>query len=208
MSMKKLPPIAEWTPPWADGEFDEDKAKGLIYNLTRDSLAAKDKVATLASEKEELSSKLVAAQDEVADLKGSGAKVSTEAKDEENRTLRARVRDLERSTGKRTPEDQAYIDRLEVANDHGLSAKDARRLQGATRDELEEDAKEFVAMIGKAKGQAGEGEGSEESNEPPASKPPQRGVIPAGQFKTGANIDGVPTGDTRKVLEGLPPLHA
>ena len=199
---KKLPPLEEWTRPWKDGELDEDKAAGLIYNLTRDNLRLKDVNASLNTEKEELSSKLAERDDEVADLKQAGKTVSTEAKDEEIRTLRNTVRALERDKGKRTPEDQAYIDRLEVANDHKLSVQDAKRLVGSTREELEEDAKELAKRFGLVTDESGAGEGENEGHQGPPTRQPLAPV----QYRTGGEPPAAGSKSVNQVLDSLPPL--
>ena len=65
------------------------------------------------------------------------------------KTLEDRVAEIEQAA--RQAEERAL--RAEVANAKGLTANQAKRLQGSTRDELEADADELLADIGAQKKQ-------------------------------------------------------
>lgn len=215
--MAKLVPFDQWKRPWADGEFDEERAAKRVYDLLKDKETLQDRNATLSTENGELQTKLTAAEDAKTDAEGklSRAGVADTDKDSKITDLERQVRDLSRDKGKIPPEVQARIDRLEVANDFGLTAKDAARLVGATKDELVEDAKEFAARLGiepREEPQAGSEDGATGSldgrtvREGDTSLPPQRGVRRVTEFSTGSVQGQIYSGDTSKVLASLPPI--
>lgn len=224
MPSTKLPKFEDWTRPWADGEFDEEKAARLVYGLTKDKQTLSERNASLTSDNEELQTKLTASDDKVTDLEASASRAGTTDSDKDAKitTLERQVRDLERDKGKISPDIQARIDRLEVANDLGLTTEDAERLRGKTKDEVLEDGKKFAARLGikpreeldGSEGDDGDGGmdfGSQSFDgrvvrEGESSGAPQRGVRRATDFTTGTVQGRTYNGDTSKVLAGLPPL--
>lgn len=180
--MAKLPEkIEDWTPPWEKrGEdFDAEKAAELIFTLMHSEQTLKAEKAGVARQLADAQTKLTEAENRLA------AKPQDEAaKDQEITTLRTKVQKLE-SEGR--PEDKRRIDRLTVANNHGLTAKDAERLVGETLEELEEDAAEFAERLGIEK-QDSTGSGQPDgARQGAGQQPPSRGVVPAGNVGNGRN---------------------
>lgn len=70
---------------------------------------------------------------------------------------------------KRAAEAEGRLLRLEVAQAKGLTAAQARRLQGATREELEADADDLLAAFGAKKDEPKEGDGDEGEAKPDES---------------------------------------
>lgn len=170
--MAKLPDTFEdWTPPWDEGSFDADKAARRIFNTEKKLEKAKQREADLEAEKDDLETRL-----STAESKASGKDDS--AKDQEIAALK-KERDNLAKNGR--PEDQRLIERLQVANDFGLTAKDAERLVGKDREELEADAEELAGRLGIERGNDGEREHSRERQE----EPPQRGVRRTGEVGNG-----------------------
>ena len=174
--MPKLPDkIADWTPPWAEGEFDEDRAKALVFNALRNEQKAKETSSALRVEKDDLVTKLAEAEDKI-----STASAPTDAaKDAEINRLKAANRELEKGR----PEDQDLIARLTVAMDHGLTSKDAKRLVGKTPEELEDDAIELAERLG-----VGKKEADPDDDSGRAAAPPQR--TPVTQLGNGRQRTG------------------
>ena len=170
---RKLPEkIEDWTPPWETRgvEFDADEAKELIFNLMTAEQKLKGEKSALTVAVTEAKSELATVQAQMADKPKDEA-----AKDQEISALRTKVTKLE-ADGR--PDDRKLIDRYEVALEHGLSKRDARRLVGDTVEELEEDAAEFAERlgIGKESGEGGDGK-------PPA--PPSRRPTPSSKLGNG-----------------------
>lgn len=169
--MPKIPEKYEdWTPPWGEGEFDEDKAKRLVYNALLGQQKAKDTSVELRTENDTLKTSLAAAEAKVGD-KG---KADSE-KDTELAALRAENRKL---TTEGRDEDKSLIQRLDIALDHGLTKRDARRLVGNTPEELEDDAKDFAERLGISKNDDDDGDKG-------GSRPPSRQPVPASQLGNG-----------------------
>jgi hypothetical protein len=207
--MAKLPPFDQWQRPWAEDEFDEDRAAKRIYDLLSDKEKQKVRLEAVTSERDELHEKFEAATDEITGLKASGA--SSDEAAAEIRALKSQVRTLEKGKSERRPEDQAYIDRLEIANDFGLTTQDAKRLVGSTRDELEADAQEFAPRIGGSRRESGEGgdDGTGGGEADPIfrqSAPTRQVVVGRESLRTGGDQ---PRGSVKKagaLLADLPPL--
>lgn len=83
-------------------------------------------------------------------------------------TLEERVAEIERTA--KASEERAL--RAEVANAKGLTATQAKRLVGSTREELEADATELLADIGAQK--KNNNVSPREGNQPKASDDPMR----------------------------------
>lgn len=173
--MPKLPAFEDWRRPWTEGEIDEEKAAKLVYNLKLEVEKKDDKLTEKDAEIATLTSDLDTAK---ASKSGTDEDAQNEIK-----TLQAKVRDLEKTSGKARPEDQRTIDRLTVALKLGLSEADSKRLVGDTLEEIEADAKVFAAEHGiELPGSDDDGgydaDGSE--NEPPRRQPELDG-----RFRTG-----------------------
>lgn len=181
--MAKLPDkFEDWTPPWDEDDFDADKAARRVFNTEKKLETAKARNAELDTELNEAKTKLVAAES------ANSGKNDSE-KDAQIATLSQKVQELE---AKGRPEDQRTIERLQVANDYGLSAKDAARLVGDDREALEEDAKDLAKRLGISKEDEGENEGNQGGD--PSLTPrldPRSTVVPQGR-KNGSG-GSVPT---------------
>lgn len=160
--MAKLPAFDEWKRPWTAGEVDEEKLARLVYNLKVDVEKRDDKIAAKDEELNTLTS-------ELDTVKASKASPDPEVQ-EELKALRTENRELKKNSDVTRPQDQKKIDRLEVALTLGLSAADAKRLVGETREELEEDAKVFAKDHGIEL--AGENEQEQEPERPKPTRAP------------------------------------
>jgi polyhydroxyalkanoate synthesis regulator phasin len=174
----KLPEkVEDWTPPWADGEFDEDKAKGLIFNSFKNVEKLKAEKSTLTSEKAEAERKLADAEAKLSDKPKA-----EEAKDAEITRLKSELAKLENGR----PEDLTLIEKYRVALEvGGLTLRDAERLVGVDHDELVEDARDLSERLGNSKGDGDDG-GS--SRQPPRRQPEP--ITPKGN---GSGDDGTKT---------------
>lgn len=129
----KLPEKYEdWTPPWDGEEIDPDKAGRLLFNALTNVEKSKAAKAALDTELTEAKAKLSDAESKLSEKPGEEA-----AKDKEISDLRTKVQKLE-SDGRESDTDR--IARLEIALEKGLTERQAARLVGKTREELEEDA--------------------------------------------------------------------
>lgn len=172
--MPKIPEkFEDWTPPWGDGEFDEDKAKRLVFNALLGQQKAKEDASQLRTEKTAVAEELA----EVKDKLGNGSQADATAQAAELVELKAKVRKLE-NDGR--PEDKAKIERLTVAIDHGLTARDAERLVGETPEELADDAADLAERLGITKQDDG-GQG----NPPPSNRPQSTGDLRDGHERPG-----------------------
>ena len=132
--------------------------------------------------------------------------------EDENKRLRA---DLAKATGgdqpdpeklaaaeRRAEEAELRAMRMEVAADKGLSAKQAKRLQGATREELESDADELLADFKPATGKTTEDK-DDETDPAGGDTSTGPGRKPAVDLKGGGNPATEPPEETdpRKIAE-------
>jgi hypothetical protein len=166
----------DWTPPWKDEEFDADKAAKLIFNLTQDKASLQESNQTLTTERDGFKSKVT--EFETKDL------TEVERLKRENEEL------------KKTPPaqaDDADKIRLELALEKGLTATQARRLTGSTREELEADADAYIAEHDLGKHDDGK-------NKPPPRQP--RGKMTSGLGDE--NEDPEDLSDPAKLIENVP----
>lgn len=113
--------------------------------------------------------------------------------DVENATTRAEQAEKRAAAAER----RALV--LEVATERGLTADQAKRLQGDSRDELEADADELLNLFSPAGGDADD-ENDEDGDEDDGDKPgPRR---PAEKLTPGASsTDDDDVGDASKIAE-------
>lgn len=166
-----VPKLTEFRPPWIteDGtevDVDKDRLKKYIHNILTDKAKAQD------------------ARDEAVD---SGKVVETERD-----TLKEQVDSKDPDQGKRiakleqerdeakakTAEAELRADRLEVAAEKGLTPKQAKRLQGTTKDELEKDADELLEDLGVKPGKPGDDDDDDEDDEDEVATRPKSSVTP------------------------------
>lgn len=141
-------------PPWgSDDEFDPDKAWRLIQNLRKE----KDELKPLAAKARQLE----------------------EAQKSEQEKLQERLTSLEQQHQQATVE----AARLKVALSKGLTEVQARRLVGATLEELEADADDLLASF--------------KQDDPPPNRRPQEKLRP------GASPDAEPEPDPSKIADSI-----
>lgn len=119
------------------GDSGDDGNKGLRSALAAERKASKDATAALA-----------AAEARVKELEDA-------SKSEEQRQQEAQEKrdaDHQKALGDLAAKD-LVIQRYEIAAEKGLDLKAARRLQGSTREELESDADDLIALLGGAERQ-------------------------------------------------------
>lgn len=131
--MAKLPKFEEWTPPWGDDDnFDAEKAKKYIYNLSRDKETLEADKAQISQDKSDLATKVE----------------EYESKDLSEVDRLKRELEKAQSAPKEDTEARLENARLRLALDNGLTAKQAARLRGETAEELEKDLPELMELIG------------------------------------------------------------
>jgi hypothetical protein len=128
-----MPKEDKSTPPWGtDEEFSPQKAWDLIQNLRKDVQTAKDATATAVASLKTVESERDAARKDL-EAKDDATKSESEKLTEK---LAAMEKDLEGEKANRL--------RAEVVAAKGLSPAQAKRLSGATKEELEADADELL----------------------------------------------------------------
>lgn len=147
--------IEDWNAPWESetGESDVDKGrlKRYLFGLLKDKERLQETVTTVTTERDTLKT----AADEKA----------REGESEVDR-LKREKQELEEKLAK-APEESAEVLKLRVALEKGLTAVQAKRLVGNTKEELETDAEELLESFG-GSGKSGE---EDEGNEPPRRQP-------------------------------------
>ena len=94
---------------------------------------------------------------------------------------------------KRAADAEARANRMEVAAAKGLTAAQAKRLIGTTREELEADADDILAAFGSGT------PGTDDT-----SKPPPPGGTPKPNMQGGSDPTAGPDVDIRKIVESIP----
>lgn len=135
----KLGSFENYKAPWesdtgSDEEIDAAKFKKFLFNLQLDKAKAEDAA-------EEAAEKVTKAEQDLKDAKAEVAKGDKSGKIAELETKLA-----EAETAKVAAE--SNLVRLEVATEKGLTPKQAKRLQGTTKEELEADADELLEDLG------------------------------------------------------------
>lgn len=121
-----------------DGDSADDGNKGLRSALAAERKASKDATAALA-----------AAEARVKELEDA-SKSEEQRQQEAQEQLKA---DHQKAVGDLAAKD-LLIQRYEVAAAKGLALEAARRLQGNSREELERDADDLIALLGGAERQS------------------------------------------------------
>lgn len=187
--MSGLPKFEEWKAPWEinsegkdipedEQKIDSGKLKKYLHGLLGDKERGQTKVAEVTAERDALK-----------------AKVDEAAREGENETqrLQRENKELEDKLAKGGDSDVRAL-RLEVALDKGLTALQAKRLVGSTREEIETDADALVEAFG------GSGKGNGDEANPLARTP--RPLVNAGDPDPDAGADT----DVSKVLDQIPRL--
>jgi hypothetical protein len=97
---------------------------------------------------------------------------------------------------KRADEAEARALRLEVAHSKGLTAAQARRLVGASKEELEADADDLLASFSPPK--------SDEPEEEPEGERPSPTNRPTPSLRGGGDPTQEPEPDIRSVVDAIP----
>lgn len=194
--MGKTPNFEDWKWPWKQGEVDEEKAAKMIHRLKVGFEDQQD----LVQERDE---RIAALTDELESAKAAKSGTDAEAQ-EELKELRKENRTLKNAEAKSLPADEKRLWQYEAALELGLTASQARRLQGDSLDEIKADAKDFAKDLG-ISDEDDDGDG-DNNGSGPAGPPPQQ--QPAARFSTGS-----PGADRVKVVSNpteaansLPPL--
>lgn len=144
--------MAENKPPWgSDKEFNAQKAWDLIQNLRKDIETGKEDLKTTKAKLATVEGERDAAVKKVDEATNSGKS--------ESEQLAAKLAEME----KKLEGEQANRLRAEVVAAKGLSPVQAKRLSGATKEELEADADELLDAFPTAS-----------NGGPPSSKPRQQ----------------------------------
>lgn len=151
--------VDDWKAPWEVDKEGEDipeeeqkldgaRLKKYLFGLLTDKQRLRTQVNELTTAKEEL-------EQEVADAKDPKALEDLQKK------LEKANADLEKA--KNSAENDIEKWKLEIALDKGLTKRQAARLVGKTREELEDDADELVEELGLKKDGDDDGGGETES---------------------------------------------
>lgn len=143
--MPSFPKFEDWQAPWKDDkDFDPERAKTLIYSLTKEAAETKERHAARLAE--------VGAERDA--LKQAVEEHETKGLNEVEKL----TRELERLKEQRAkPAEQSLeIVRLRLALEHKLTEAQAKRLVGSTAEELAADAKVYAEEIGASGSGAGE----------------------------------------------------
>ena len=134
--MPAVPKYEDWKAPWEakDEDFDEEVARKFIHGLLSDKEKLQAKVTTANTERDEAKTALTEKQKELDTAVASGPDKDTVEK------LQASVKEAEVKAAKA----EAKVLRYDVAVDKNVPLKQAKRLQGNTKEELEADADEFL----------------------------------------------------------------
>lgn len=159
--MPKLPKFEDWTPPWGedDDNFDAEKAKKLIYGLTSDKEKAADRVSAANTRTKELETELAETK---ADLDKAEAKGNEQVVGELQTKVAKLTADLKDANRKVLVQ--------EIADEKGIPLKQAKRLQGETKEEIEADADDFLETFGAKKNES-EDEDDEDEDEVLSTRP-------------------------------------
>lgn len=154
----KVPSLEDFKAPWesdagGDVEIDKPKLKKWIHNLITDKAKALDsrddqvaKTDEVIAERDELKSEVDAKDPDASKKIAKAERERDEAKAEaKEATLRA--------------------DRAEVAAEKGLTPKQAARLKGETKEELEADADEFLEELGVKPGEQDDDDDDKDDDE-------------------------------------------
>lgn len=179
----KLGSFESYKAPWesdtgSDEEIDAAKFKKFLYNLQLDKAKAEDAAEEAAEKVTKAEADLAAAKKDVAKGDNTGKIAELQEKLDAAEAAKATA--------------ESNLVRLEVATEKGLTPKQAKRLQGATKEELEADADELLEDLGVKQSKTDEDENDEDEDEPKGRTSPQTKlslVNPGDTGKGGAEID-------------------
>lgn len=175
----KLGTFDNFKAPWesetgSDAEIDAEKFKKFLYNLQLDKAKAEDAA-------EEAAEKVTKAEADLAQ-----AKKDVGAADKSGKI--AELEDKLSAAEASAKDAQSKLLRLEVATEKGLTPKQAKRLQGETKEELEADADELLEDLGVRPGKA-EDENEDDEDEGRTAPRKLNLVNPGDSGSGGAELD-------------------
>lgn len=188
-----VPALAEFRPPWIteDGnevEIDKDKLKKYIHGLVTDKAKAQDARDDEATKVKDLTGQVDTLQKQVDEKNGPDSTALVEAERSKTKAAEERAKAAELETT-----------RLLAGLEAGLTPAQSKRLSGSTKEELEEDAKEFAKDLGvdpkKSK------EGSEDPDEGEEGDEPFQ--FPQHLVGAGGGKPLSPTDDIEKAVDGI-----
>lgn len=156
--------------------------------------AEAEKWKGLSRKHEERAKENTSAADELKKLQES-KQTEEEKRDADRKAAADKVAALE----KRADEADARALRAEVAAAKGLSAAQAKRLSGITKEELEADADDLLESFKPADTDGEPGKGKKGGTTAPASRPKER-------LSGGGDPEEEPEVETSKVLDSIPRL--
>jgi hypothetical protein len=129
--------FADWKAPWEKSgtEFDAEKARKYVYDLTRDKETLTTEKAAVVQERDALKTKV------------------EEAETKDLSEVERLKRELEKAKESKKEDPKLALEnaRLKLALDHGLTVAQAKRLHGSTPEELEADVPELLETLGNKK---------------------------------------------------------
>lgn len=151
--MMTFPEYDDWTPPWEKNgeEFDEAKARRLIYNLQKAEVTEKAKRQDLAQKLQEIQA---ATEQQQGGQQQSGQQQGgqQQAENPEIAALRQQVAQLVEVVAGAMPQKLSGAEleaaKLSIAMDKGLTRAQALRLVGTTTEELAADADTLRRELG------------------------------------------------------------
>lgn len=170
--LEQVPSLEDFVAPWeteaGEVEIDKDKLKRYIYNLTKDKAGAQDARDEALEAVTEAEAKVTEAQEKLAEADSTGQVGELQKK-------------LDKAVAERDEAVTAKL-RVEVAVEKGLTPKQAARLQGSTKEELEADADDILETFGVQKSTTDgddEDDDEDEDDSPSLRSQPQRLRNPA-----------------------------
>ena len=137
-----LPKFEDWKAPWEvdlkEGDeptFDFEKGKRYLYNVLSDKEKLQEKVTSTEAAKADIQKKL---DEKLREGESEADRIKRERDELQKKLEDASKTDVEKL-------------KLQVALDKGLTAFQAKRLVGETKEDLEADAEEILQNMGPAK---------------------------------------------------------
>jgi hypothetical protein len=176
----KLGSFDNFKAPWesetgSDDEIDAAKFKKYLFNLLADKAKAEDAADEAAEKVTQIQAELDTAKKDVAkgDTSGKVAELQEKLTKAESEAETAKA---------------DYV-RLEVATEKGLTPKQAKRLQGKTKEELEADADEILEEFGVKKSEESQDDEDDENEGRTTPRPKLNLVNPGDSGGKGGEYD-------------------
>jgi hypothetical protein len=180
-----FPKFEEWQAPWEKSktDFDAEKAKSLVYSLSKEIAETKERHAT-----------------QLADVETERDTLKTKVEEHETKDLseverlkreNERLKDAQTQAKAKPDKSDLTVARLELALEHGLTKDQARRLIGETAEELAADAKVLVEQFG--------GQSAGAAGKPPSQKPAAKNLH-SGLGDDGDDMDASTPAEALKLL--------